>query len=974
MNRIVMLFSALLAVAVATTASAQVQSGSILVRAVDEQGGVMPGVSITISSPVVVGGSMTAVTDVGGVNRFPSLVPGEYTVKVDLSGFRSVTRENIVVLVGQTTPVEFSMKVASLAENITVTGASPTVDTTSANVSVNLSSELIQGTPGGRDIWGLLEAKVPGLVMSRPDVGGTSGGLQGVFSARGTASAQNTSFLNGVNVGDPAAIGAAGFYYDVGAFDDIQVSTGAHDITVPTSGVFLNMITKTGGNKWAGSSTVTWTGDKVQGRNDTDPTLQRYGFRPNSNTADFVSDINFGAGGPLVQNKLRFYGSFRDWRVHTNVPVQLSQVVLDQTNITSGLGNVTWQVNQNNRINGFYSRQRYSKPNRLLNNASITVIDSTSDEEDMFDVAQALWNSVVSKNFFVDARLGLNKILFPTFQNGGNQQSSVDNATGIVFGNFPTDTIRNRDRIQANTTGQYYVDQALGGRHEIKFGFDYSHAVTRNQSRRVDDATTTFTTASGAFVAQNVTLFATPQNDATALNVLALFAQDSYSVKRLTVIGGLRFEQLEGYLPAQSSPPSQFSAANIGGFAAQPRSYDEIRNVVKWNTAGPRVSAVLDLSGDGKTAAKASAGRYYYVLSTGGGGVSNVNRNGSYSETYGWVDRNGDRRFQIGEQTGAPVVSAVVVNGAILSSIDPNFSRPYTDEFNVGVDREIAANVKLSAVYTYRREKNLQASRNPADGVYATTLTSAVDPGIDGVVGTADDGSYGFYQRLSPANPVVITNDPNVVQSYKGLELTLTKRLSNRWQMLAGYTLSKNQIDGISVDVSPNFLINANGNISSDAQVGGSSRCSGCGAANADRPNQFKLTGMYLLPFHDVIVSGNFRSQQGPAFTRQISRALAFGANQTINLEPLGSTRIGTLTTVDFRVGKLFKFGNRSVEASVDFDNVTNANTAFNVRSLTTATAFTDPTTGTRATLQQFLSPSQIIGPRTVVFRGAFNF
>src|SRR5207244_3248162 len=181
---------------------------------------------------------------------------------------------------------------------------------------------------------------------------------------------------------------------------------------------------------------------------------------------------------------------------------------------------------------------------------------------------------------------------------------------------------------------------------------------------------------------QNVTLYATPQNDATALNVLALFAQDSYSVKRLTLVGGVRFEQLEGYLPSQSSPASRFGTANIGGFAAQPRSYDEIRDVVKWNTAGPRASAVIDVTGDGKTAAKLSAGRYYYVLSTGGGGVSNVNRNANYSENYTWTDLNGDHKFQLGEQTGTPVVTAVVVNGAILTSIDPNFSRPYTDEYS----------------------------------------------------------------------------------------------------------------------------------------------------------------------------------------------------------------------------------------------------------------------------------------------------
>jgi hypothetical protein len=967
----------LIVLSLAASASAQVQTGSILVKAVDQQGAVMPGVTITISSPVLVSGSMTGVTDAAGTYRFPSLVPGTYQVKLELSGFSTLVREGIAVLVGQTTPLEQAMKVATLAETVTVSGQSPTVDTTSANVNVNLSEQLIQGTPGGRDIWALVEAKVPGLVISRPDVGGTSGGLQGTFSARGTASAQNTSFLNGINVGDPASIGAAGFYYDFDAFDDIQVSTGAHDITVPTSGVFLNMITKTGGNKWAGSSTVTWTGQQLQGRNDTSPTLQAYGFRPNGNTSDFVSDVNLAAGGPLVQNKLRFFGSFRDWRVHQNVPVQNSQSVLDQTNITSGLGNFTWQANQNNRLTGFYSRQRYSKPNRLLNSAALTVPDSTVDEEDMFDLAQGLWNSVIGKNFFLDARLGVNKILFPTYFNGGANQALTDNATGILYGNNPNQIVRHRDRYQANATGQYYVDQALGGRHEFKFGFDYTHGVTRQETTRPDNVQVFYTSAGGGFTPQNVTLFATPQNDATAVNVLALFAQDSYSVKRLTVTGGIRFEQLEGYLPSQSSPASPFAAAGIGGFAAQPRSYDEVRNVIKWNTAGPRVQVVYDITGDGKTALKGAAGRYYYILSTGGGGVNNVNRNANYSETYGWNDLNGDHRFQIGEQTGAPVVSAVVVNGQTLTSIDPNFSRPYTDEYSFAVDRELMANFKLSATYTYRRERNTQATLNP-DNPYATTLTMAVDPGPDGIIGTADDGTYGFYQRLSAANRQIITNDPNVIQSYNGLELTVTKRFTNRWQMLAGYTRSRNQIENVSVDVSPNFLINMNGPITADAAVTSptlSSRCSGCGASNADKPNQFKVTGMYLLPWQDIIVSANYSGVSGPAVTRQITRAMAIGSSQTINLEPLGSRRLDFQNRVDVRIGKLFNFANRrSFEATLDVDNLTNSNWVWQVRTLTPAATFTDPTTGQRATLQQFLSPTAILPPRTVVLRAAFKF
>ncbi len=193
MNRVRVGFRllALLALA-ALPVSAQVQTGSILVRVTDAQGGAVPGVAVTLASPVLVSGTMAGVTDTGGVNRFPSLQPGIYSVKLDLQGFRTVVRENVQVVVGQTVPLDLQLSVATVAETVTVTGTSPVVDTTSANTSVNLGEQLLQGTPGGRDIWSLVEYKVPSLLITRPDVGGTSGGLQGVFNARGTTSAQNT--------------------------------------------------------------------------------------------------------------------------------------------------------------------------------------------------------------------------------------------------------------------------------------------------------------------------------------------------------------------------------------------------------------------------------------------------------------------------------------------------------------------------------------------------------------------------------------------------------------------------------------------------------------------------------------------------------------------------------------------------------------------------------------------------------------
>lgn len=936
----------LLAVA-ALPVAAQVQTGSILVRVSDQQGSAVPGVNVTLTSPVLVAGSMSGVTDGAGVNRFPSLNPGMYSVKVELQGFTSVVRENVQVVVGQTVPLDIALKVATVAETVTVTGSSPVVDTTTANTSVNLGEQLLQGTPGGRDIWSLVEYKVPSLLITRPDVGGTSGGLQGTFNARGTTSAQNTSYLNGINVGDPAAIGAAGFYYDFDAFEDIQVSTGAHDITVPTSGVFLNMVTKTGGESWKGRTTFAWLGDATQTQN-IDANLLRYGFRPQTNGVDFVSDANISGGGPVIARKLRVFGSFRDWRVHVNVPAAFSTLVLDRTDITSGLVNANYQINQNNRLTGLYARQYYKKPHRFLNASNVSVLESTNNEDDVFDIYQALWNSVVTQKFFIDARIGLNKIFFPTYLNG-NDQTLLDSATGIRTRNATTGVERWRNRYQANATGQYYVDDLAGGRHEFKFGFDYAHSPVENRTSRFGDVDMTYNSATGQ--AQNVTLYATPFYTKTGVDVLALYAQDSASWKRLTVTAGVRWENLVGYLPEQSSPASKF-------FPNLTRTFPRLDNVVNWKTMGPRASFAYDLMGNGRTALKFAVGRYYYVIAAGGGILDGVNPNANYQEQYTWTDLNGDRRFQLGEQTGNPVITRV---DPTTISVDPDYLRPYTDEYTGGLDHELFANLRLSIVGTHRVERNPQATSNPANP-YDTFLTTRPDSGRDGVAGTADDGTFQFYNRTSTAvNQTRFTNDRNFRQTYNGIEITGTKRMSNRWQMLAGYTYSQTRVEGVSVNVNPNALINANGPVT--GQTG-------------DRPHQFKLTGTYVLPWYEIGIAGNFNAQSGAAITRQVSVAQTVGGNSTVNVEPLGSYRLPFRRYSDFRVFKTARFGSRSLEASVDFNNITNTNTYWDARTLSGTISLRqngDPN-GTINVLPQFGSPAQVYGPRNIRFNVAFRF
>src|SRR6185436_9446963 len=256
----VVILLALALICVPALATAQTQKGSILVKTVDAQGGVMPGVTVTLTSPAQPG-VITGVTDSEGTYRSPTLTVGTYTVKLTLQGFQTLNRENVVVLQNQTVTLDLAMKVGAVSEQLTVTAESPVVDSKNVNVAVNIDKKLLETTPGGKDIWSLLEYKAPGVVFDAPDVGGNQAGLQRSLSARGTPNAQNTQQLNGVNVNDPGAQGFSMNYYVPTTFDNIQVATGSQDITVGTLGVFINMVTKSGSNRYFFMSPMTCQGN-----------------------------------------------------------------------------------------------------------------------------------------------------------------------------------------------------------------------------------------------------------------------------------------------------------------------------------------------------------------------------------------------------------------------------------------------------------------------------------------------------------------------------------------------------------------------------------------------------------------------------------------------------------------------------------------------------------------------------------------
>jgi hypothetical protein len=179
--------------------------------------------------------------------------------------------------------------------------------------------------------------------------------------------------------------------------------------------------------------------------------------------------------------------------------------------------------------------------------------------------------------------------------------------------------------------------------------------------------------------------------------------------------------------------------------------------------------------------------------------------------------------------------------------------------------------------------------------------------------------------------------------------------------MLAGYTFARTRIGGVSVNTNPNNLIFAEGPIT--GQLG-------------DRPHQFKLTGSYLLPWYDIGLAANVNAQSGIAVTRQVSTALSVGGTTTVNVDTLGSDRLDARTAMDLRVFKAFVFGNRSLDVAVDFNNLMNANTVWNVRTLSGTIGLRqdgDPN-GAINTVPQYLSPAEVYPPRNIRFNVAFRF
>jgi hypothetical protein len=965
----------LVAAALGSQALAQsLQTGTLAGKVTDPSGARLPGVTVTLTSPVLIT-PRVATSDGEGGYRFPSLPAGTYAISFELTGFRKQSRSGIVVSIATTATLDASLEVGSVSETVEVVGGQSLVDVTQTNVATNLDVTMLQGIPTARDVWAILQNMAPQVVLDREDVGGSEGGLQAVFSTHGSSWHQNTYAMDGVNVTDPAATGAAGFYYDYDSFEEVNISTAQHAAEVGTPGVYFNFVAKKGTDAFHGGAAYYFENSSLVSDNVTSD-LQEQGITSGAGI-ELFSDATVQLGGPLVKEKLRFFTAWRDWRIHRNVPNFFEEgyasasgqrcVVsegtspctpkTENTDLFSGLVNLSYEINSKNRINALWTRQTYWKPNRNAN-AQIQP-DSTWIEDDVFSIYQGHYNSQISSNALLDVRVSYSDVSFPLFlQDGVDQQWNLELTTGDQTGvaQFAYAPPQERTRLSVTGTFSYFKGRMAGADHDFKAGYEYYRGYSSANLDALDGVN--LNTFAGE--AATVTRYNTPVPGISQFTGSVLFAQDSISKDRFTVNLGLRFEHTSGFLPDQTKPAGPFS---------QSQSISKT-DVISWNNLAPRFGIVYDLFGNHKAALKAGYGRYHHQI--GAGMIDTVNPLGLAGEGYTWVDNNGDGNYQVGEEG-----DLLFAFGGNINSVDPDLKRPRTDEVTLGVEWELPKNIKLSVDGVYRWGRNLIALVEvgvPQDltGYFETT---GLDPGPDGTAGTGDDQTFTvFNQRPETVgqNRRLETNPPDFQTGYKGIEITLQKRFSNRWQGLLTYALADDELSSSSVTVAQyggeeegaggiGFGAGANPFQDLNAKINNTS-----GPSFYRRRHQLKASASYEIPRVDMNVAAVFKVQTGTPYGRIVSLSTDINGvpfNQgpiSFFAEPRDSRNFDTITYVDLRVSKFFDLGKgHRIEIIGDLFNAFNNNVVTN-QNVNTGGAFQ--------------GPISILGPRVFRIGARWNF
>jgi hypothetical protein len=896
------------ATALANAAWAQ-QTGNLAGVVRDAQGAVLPGVMVTATSDALIGGRSTP-TGESGTYQLTGLPPGTYVVSYELAGFTPLKRDNIIVQVAQTTRVDVELAVGQLQESITVSGASPMVDVSSTVTQTNITKEIYDTIPTGRNPW-VMAGLVPGVVTGRLDVGGTEGMQQYNLEAFGSADSQKSFSIDGLKTNWGGGNGGSTMqYYGFEMYEEYNMQTASGAAESDVSGVYMNMVTKSGGNRFSSDHNFYFMNDALQGENVDDELRTRLGLQPGQQTGaagnpvDISYDWSSTVGGPIKRDRVWFFSGLRRWRLDQFQIGALNpdgSQAIDDNRIENYMGKVTAQLASNTRASFLFNRNLKYRFHRrdapyLFVEDKATVLQDQPAQNYVVQV-----NQVIGRRGVFDARVGRMWGTFPTrYQSevGPNDIAVRDSTRNTRINAAETQSLNPNHRYQANAALSYFADNLGYGAHDFKVGTQLSWERMEYDRIRNGDILLELVDA----VATRAFLSNTPINSDHRLETWAFFAQDRWTAGRATINLGLRVDGVKAYLPAQSSP---------AGTWVGERSFPE-RDVFEFSAnVAPRFGITYDLTGNGRTAIKAYYGRFYNQFGSELAEASN--QNALTQLQVPWSDPNNNLRLDPGELNLSTFTGFAA---GLFPTVDADARRPYSDEFNVGVDHQLMSDLAVSVSYHRRQHRDgltiLDRAR-PASA-YTPVTRTYTDHGAAQTITV-----YSLDQSLVARRDRIIATVEDLKSDYDGVIISVNKRLSNRWQMLAGVTFQNHQgfaHGGTFTDPTstsdfnnPNYVLNR-----ADSAV------------FTDVPWGFGLSGSYQLPY-EIVISGKYTAGAGGPLNRTLSVSGLPQGTEVVWVQPRGVDRVEVVNKfVDMRFAKRLRVGPARLEGTLDIFNMLNAN------------------------------------------------
>jgi Carboxypeptidase regulatory-like domain/TonB dependent receptor len=876
----------------------------------DSSGAGVPTATVEVKGPALMVSRSTK-THADGSYLFDLLPPGTYTIIVSAGGFRTLQQPNIVISAGFTASVNSKLQVGQVQE-VMVVQDQPVVDVQSVQAETTFDQQLLQDIPAGRDPWSTV-AQMPGVTLTTFDVGGNQSMQQSTMQVHGSTPGEQIFSFNGLDLNWPGANGGyTQFYTDHDSFEEFQVVADNAPASVSISGVYMNMVTKSGSNELHGQAAAYYETAGTQA----EPILPKFNGSPVPSGSPIVMarDTTIGLGGPVIKDRWWLFGSYRRYDIRENILTikdQNGNTAQDINHQTNTALRSDWQLNNRNRLSLIWL---YNEQNRFFRRDTayqfVTPEASWLQIEPAY-ILQALWTSQITNNLVLDVRAGYNKEVFPLgYQHSvkagdfTRQDLTLSTETGAAPFAFS-----NPAWVFKISAGASYYKGSFAGTHNFKFGFEqgdnynpYIYQVNQGINAQYNNG-----------AALDVIAFDTPFTEKTYFHDTSAYFQDAWTIKRrLTLNLGIRYDRFTSFYPAQSSNPNLTFPDLF-----PPQHFPASGNLVDWNNVSPRLGLALDVTGKGTSVIRFSYGRFYKMEGTGL--VETVNPVGFAGKGFSWTDSNGDGIPQVSEWKNQ--ANFLFAFGGTSTHIDPHMSRPYSDEFNVTYEKQVWRDLRVSAAYYYRTKKNLVGLKNLAQPTlnYTPITTLNGQPITNGVTGQP---LTLFNLNTAPPNPnILLTNISELNDNaYHGIEFDAVKRMSSHWQLLAGFTVQRQKgvfccpgfsDDALSDDFNdPNRDINRRNNY-----------------LNNDATYVFKVDSSYELPWK-FGTSVNFQHYTGfPFQPTQVFSGLNQGP-ETVILQPAGVQRLPSVNLLNLRISREFVLNDRwHIQPLVDLFNLTNSQT-----------------------------------------------